>query len=200
MNGCRCCDCRRFERRDVMIGGAAFAAATMTGVLADDADAAQRPPERQFVQAGDRFQAVTGAINKQLVRPEMLELGARPVEAFPLDPASGVLRRRNRLNRLLLLRLDTAAMSKKTRERSVEGVLAYSALCTHRACTIKSWIPDKQFLRCHCHLSQFAALETGRIKRGPARRGLPMVPLNLDADGFVVATDGFTGRPGPAKK
>lgn len=37
MNGCRGCDCRRFEYRDVMIGGAAFAAATTTGVLAGEA-------------------------------------------------------------------------------------------------------------------------------------------------------------------
>ncbi len=189
---------RRAEpgRREVAAGAAALAVVSMAGVPpADAADA----PDNLFVQPGDRIQPVLGKLRKKELRPEMLEVGGRPVESFPFDPAAGVLRRKNRRNRLLLLRLDPGEMDDATRARSADGVLAYSALCTHRACTIKSWMAEKRHLRCHCHLSQFAALQGGRIKRGPAKRSLPMVPLGLDDEGFVVATDGFTGKPGAAK-
>ena len=168
--------------------------------LASGAEAAKpRKPERMFTQPGDRLQLIKGKAQGQALRPEMLETGARPVEAFPVDPASGVLRRRNRLNRILALRLDPAEMDEETRGRCVEGVLAFSALCTHRACTIKSWMAEKRHLRCHCHLSEFAALSGGSVRGGPAKRQLPMVPLGLDSEGFVVALDGFTRKPGPAK-
>ena len=185
------------ERRDVVIGGAALAVAIATPLAVSPAAANQ--PDNLPLQPGDRIQLVTGAHKKKLLRPEMLETGERPFEGFPFDPASEILRRKNRLNRLLLLRLDLAEMNDVTRERSFEGVLAFSALCTHRACTVKSWMAKQRYLRCHCHLSQFAALESGRIKRGPAKRSLPMVPLGIDSDGFVVALDGFTGKPGAAK-
>ena len=130
----------------------------------------------------------------------MLEPGAAPSEAFPLDPATGTLRRANRLNRLLVLRLDPAEMDEPTRSRSADGVLAYSAICTHRACTVNSWMPEQRHLRCHCHLSEFAALSEGSVRGGPARRQLPMVPLGLDGEGFIVAVEGFTRKPGADKK
>jgi len=186
-------------RRRVVAGGVALAAGLAVG-LPRPADAAKQPkPERLFTQPGDRLHLIKGALQGQALRPEMLEPGARPVEAFPMDPASGVLRRRNRLNRILALRLDPAEMDEETRGRSTQGVLAFSALCTHRACTIKSWMADRRHLRCHCHLSEFAALSGGSVRNGPAKRQLPMVPLGLDEEGFVVALDGFTRRPGPAK-
>ena len=35
---------------------------------------------------------------------------------------------------------------------------------------------------------------------GPAKRQLAMVPLTLDEEGFVIATDTFTSKVGAAKK
>ena len=185
------------DRRDVMATGVAFAA---TGLISGDVAIAAKPPEKLAPQPGDRFQFIKGELKDQFARPDALTPGERPVEAFPYDPAENVLRRKNRLNRLLVLRLDPSEMDEETRSRSVDGVVAYSALCTHRACTIKSWMAEERHLRCHCHLSQFAALSGGSVKDGPAKRQLPMVPLALDDEGFVIATDGFTGKVGAAKK
>ena len=117
-----------------------------------------------------------------------------------LEQENEVLRRKYRLNRLLVMKLDPAEMTDDTRARSAEGVLVFSALCTHRACTIKSWMADERHMRCHCHLSQFAALDEGRVMNGPAKRHLPMVPVAIDEEGYVVATDTFTAKPGGAKK
>ena len=179
------------DRRSVVIGGSALLAATRL-----PAGAATAKPDRMPPQPGDRIQIIQGDLKDEVLRPEMLEVGAAPFEAFPFDPAAQVLRRANRLNRLVVLRLDAAEMDEATRARSADGVLAYSAICTHRACTVNSWMPEQRHLRCHCHLSEFAALSEGSVKGGPARRQLPMVPLGLDAEGFVVAVEGFTRKPG----
>ena len=186
------------NRRTVLAGGGGLILGSAFA-SPKQADAA-KPPEKLPPQPGDRIQIIKGALKDQLLKPELLEVGARPFEAFPIDPVQGVLRRKNRLNRMLVLRLDPGSMDKETRELAVDGVLVYSALCTHRACTIKSWMPEKLHLRCHCHLSEFAAFSGGSVMDGPARRRLAMVPLELDAEGFVVAREGFNGRVGAAKK
>lgn len=187
-------------RREVVLTGAAIAAGLAGSMLvSDDADAA-KPPEKEFAKAGDRIQLIKGDHKNEFVKPEMLTVGDRPIEAFPYATADGILRRRNRLNRLLVLRLDPAEMDEETRARSVDGVLVYSALCTHRACTIKSWMEAERRVRCHCHLSEFATLNSGKVESGPARRSLPAIPVELDDEGFIVAADGFNRKPGPAKK
>ena len=188
------------DRRDLLIGCAALVAGATVLLPEDLAAAKPAGPDRSPPQPGDRFQVVRGPLKNEFLRPEMLETGAPPLEGFPFDPVGKVLRRKNRLNRVLMLRLDPQEMDEPTRARSAEGVLVYSAVCTHRSCTIKSWKAEERHLRCHCHLSEFAALSEGSVKNGPAKRQLPMVPLGLDADGFIVGLDGFTRKPGGAKK
>lgn len=186
------------DRRDVLVAGAGIALGL--GLLSPDNAEAAKPPEKMPLQTGDRIQLIKGALKDQFLKPEMLEIGAKPVEAFPFDPAAETLRRKYRLNRLLAVRLSQDEMDQETRTRSVDGVLVFSALCTHRNCTIKSWKAEERILRCHCHLSEFDALSGGSVVSGPARRQLPMVPLGLDDEGYVVAVDTFTRKPGGAKK
>lgn len=186
------------NRRDVLaVGAGLFLGGTL---LAPREAEAETAPEKLFPQKGDRIQGIKKDLKKVDLKPDMLEIGARPVEAFPFDPKAGVLRRKNRLNRMLVVRLDPAEMDEETLSRSIDGVLVFSALCTHRSCTIKSWKEEERILRCHCHLSEFAALSGGSVLSGPARRQLPMVPLGLDDEGYVIALDDFTRKPGGAKK
>jgi rieske iron-sulfur protein len=183
---------REPSRRDIIcsvVGAAGLVAAGRSIAAADH-------PERLPPQSGDRFVVVAGTLQDQIVRADLLEVGAAPVECFPIDPASGIPRNRNRLNRVLAVRLDAAEMSEATRERSAGGVLIYSAICTHTGCTVQAWLPDERHLRCPCHLSQFAALEEGEVKGGPAKRPLAMIPVTLSDDGFVEAAAGFTRKPG----
>lgn len=180
-------------RRSILMGSAALA----LGSAASAGPAtAEVKPERQKMQVGDRFQIVSGPLDGQTLEPEMLTTGEAPLEAFPLDPATGVLRRGNRLNRVLALRLDPEEMDEETRARNADGVLIFSAICTHLNCTVNSWMPEERFLRCPCHLSTFAALSGGSVTGGPARKKLPMVPLALDDEGFVVAAEDFNVKPG----
>lgn len=185
-------------RRGLLVAGAGLALGS--GILRADIAEAAKPPEKLPAQPGDRIQIIKGDLKDQFLKPDLLTTGDRPIEAFPFDPQTEVLRRKYRLNRMLVLRLDPAEMDEETRALSADGVLVYSALCTHRACTIKSWKAEERHLRCHCHLSEFAALSGGSVKNGPAKRRLPMVPVDLDADGFIIAREGFNGRVGAAKK
>jgi Rieske Fe-S protein len=185
------------DRRTVLLGGSAALAA---GVSGPDGARASTQPDLLAMQPGDRIQLIKGPLRDQLLTPDMLVAADAPIEAFPFSPADGVLRRKNRLNRLLVLKLDPAEMDADTAGRQASGVLAFSAICTHRGCTVSSWMQEERFLRCHCHLSQFDALSSGNITRGPARRALPMVPLALDAEGYIVAAGDFIGRVGPDQK
>lgn len=195
-------ECDQINRRSVVAGAAAigaFAGLASSPVEAAQ-DAKQAKPEKMPVQTGDRIQFIKGDNKGEFLRADMLIEGEKPIEAFPFDPQNEVLRRKYRLNRLLVLKLNPSEMNEDTRARSADGVLVFSALCTHRACTIKSWMPEERNLRCHCHLSRFAALEEGRVQDGPAKRQLPMVPVGLDDEGYVIAMDTFTSKPGAAKK
>ncbi|ORE96076.1 rieske iron-sulfur protein [Stappia sp. 22II-S9-Z10] len=185
------------SRRTLIASGGALSAAALIGPR--PALAAKPRPEREPVQAGDRMMLRDGPNKGKLLTPDMLETGANCIEAFPFDPASDTERSRNRLNRVLALRLDPADMDEETRRYSADGVLIYSAICTHQGCTIETWDAETQHLKCFCHLSEFAALNQGAVRSGPARRQLPMVPVTLDADGYVVAASGFTAKPGGAK-
>lgn len=187
------------ERRDVLIGAAALAAG-IAGLSPHRADASTEAAENESLQLGDRFEIVRGEMKGELLRADMLTPGEKPVECFPVDSVSGTVRRGNRLNRTLALKLDPTEMEDETRALSVDGVLVYSAVCTHKGCTIKSWKDEERILRCHCHLSEFAALDGGRVMKGPAMHQLPMAPLGVDDDGFVVATAGFTEEPGGKTK
>jgi rieske iron-sulfur protein len=180
------------SRRDLIRGAVCAAGLVSAARLAQ----AEDKPDRLPPQAGDRFVVVSGPLQDQVVRADLLEVGAPQVECFPLDPVSGILRRRNRLNRVLAIRLSADEMSAATRAASADGVLVFSAICTHTGCTVKSWLPEERRLRCPCHLSQFAALDEGKVEGGPAKRPLAMVPLALSPDGFVEAAGGFTRKPG----
>ncbi|MGI9491208.1 MAG: ubiquinol-cytochrome c reductase iron-sulfur subunit [Geminicoccaceae bacterium] len=159
-----------------------------------------KKPESLPPQVGDRFQITKGSLKGELLRPGLLKVGDAPVIGFPFAPEGEVLRKKNRLNRLLFVELDPADMKEETRERTAEGVLIYSALCTHRGCTIASWKPEEQHFRCHCHLSEFAPLDNARPQNGPAKTPLAAIPVAVDDEGFIVATGEFTRKPGPRKK
>jgi rieske iron-sulfur protein len=120
----------------------------------------------------------------------------KPILAYPLDGVRNVPRNETRLNKLVLIKLPEADMTPETRARSAGGVLAYSAICTHQACDVKTWLSKEKVLVCFCHSSKFALLDNAAVVTGPASRALPFVPLKLDGDQLVVAGE-FSSKPGP---
>ena len=80
---------------------------------------------------------------------------------------------------------------------TVEGIVAYSKLCTHTGCPVGLYQSEEHLLLCPCHQSTFDVLDGARPVFGPAARSLPQLPLGIDGDGNLVATDDFPEPTGP---
>ncbi|SRR5581483_20200 len=78
-----------------------------------------------------------------------------------------------------------------------EGYVAYSKVCTHAGCPVGLYDARTHQLVCPCHQSLFDVTDGARPVFGPATRSLPQLPLDIDADGFLVATSDYTEPIGP---
>ncbi|MFF4585820.1 Rieske (2Fe-2S) protein [Streptomyces sp. NPDC001388] len=61
---------------------------------------------------------------------------------------------------------------------------AFSAVCTHAGCGVKS-ISDG-VINCPCHNSNFS-IEDGSVKSGPATKALPEVKITVSGDSITLA-------------
>jgi Rieske Fe-S protein len=132
---------------------------------------------------------------REIITLADLPVGGAPVMAWPMDPASKALRDGSRLNQVVLVRLDAASLDETTRARSVDGVVAYSAMCTHALCPVTGWNAEKHVLRCPCHNSEYDPRRAAEVVFGPAPRPLPGLPLAV-TDGALTAAGKFLGRVG----
>jgi Rieske Fe-S protein len=155
---------------------------------------AQTDASRARPQEGDVLVAV-GAAAAEPLKPENVPLDGKQTFAWPMDPATNTVRSGSRLNKVLLLRLDREGLDATTQERAAEGVIAYSAVCTHTGCEVTIWHADSQHLECPCHYSQYDPKAGAKVLSGPAPRPLPALPLKIVEARLVVAKP-FTGRAG----
>lgn len=144
-------------------------------------DAGAAPP-----QEGDLLVRAGDASAKPLTLTD-IPFDAKFVSAWPMEPMNNVVRSGSRLNEVLLIRLDPLALPEATRRSSADGVLAYSALCTHSGCDLSTWLPSEGVFSCDCHGSEFDARTAGRVTVGPARRALPLLDLKVNGEILVVA-------------
>ena len=79
----------------------------------------------------------------------------------------------------------------------VDGIVAYSKLCTHTGCPVGLYQAEEALLLCLCHQSTFDVLRGAKPIFGPAARSLPQLPLDVDDEGFLVATGDFEAPVGP---
>ena len=159
-------------------------------VSAQDADPRKARPQRN-----DRFVFAGGDRKGQLITLADLPAGGTPLVAYPMDPAARIVRDDSRLNQVLLVRLDPNRLNSDTRARAADGIVAYSAVCTHTGCDIWDWQPASSTIKCPCHFSEFDLKESARVLNGPAPRRLPALPLKV-VDGMPAVASGFVGRPG----
>jgi Rieske Fe-S protein len=187
----RCPDLEPATRRDfltaVSVIGLELAAETFPA-LAEAAS--ERPKEGDFLVSIDGEKA-------EALKLKDIPVGGPPVLAWPMDPASTLVRKDSRLNKILLVRLDPATLVGSTKDRAAEGVVAYSAICPHAGCEVNGWLADQQLVECSCHYSRYNPREGAAVVDGPASRPLPALPLKIVNDKLAVAKP-FTGRVGIA--
>ena len=167
------------------------------GLKFDDIGAAQEADPRDArPQDGDQLVFAEGDRQGEIITPEDLPLGGPQVKAFPLDPRSKVVRDGSRLNTVLLVRFDPEQLGEQSRERAANGIVAYSAICTHQGCEASGWDAEAKTLWCPCHDSKFDLRENGKVVSGPAPRRLAALPLRWTGSVLTVG-GGFTGPVGP---
>jgi len=88
-----------------------------------------------------------------------------------------------------------AELAAATRTNAPQGVLAYSAVCTHAGCIDWAWQDDRGTLKCPCHDSEFDLKDGARVTVGPATVRLAALPLEI-VGGALVAAGGFVGKVG----
>ena len=178
----------RPTRRDVLAALSVLGLGVVAGsqpVLAQPDS--ERPREGDLLVSSER--------GPQPLTLNDIPAGGPPVEAWPMDPASRVVRMGSRLNKILLVRLDLETLVGDTRERAADGVVAYSAICTHAGCEVNVWVAEQKIFECACHYSHFNPREGAALIDGPAPRALAALPLKIVNGNLAVARP-FTGRVG----
>ena len=108
---------------------------------------------------------------------------------------------------LVLVRLPPGdlRLPEKLRGYDAGGIVAYSKICTHAGCAIAMYraplfqpAEPRPALVCPCHYSTFDPATGGTVIFGPAGRPLPMLPIEVDARGFLRAKGNFDGPVGPS--
>src|SRR6266702_3789542 len=184
------CNCLRIEpstRRDFLTAISVLGL-DLAHIPALAQPASERPKEEDFLVAVDSD------------KPHALELkdiplGGPPVLAWPMDRATNTVRKDSRLNKIVLVHLDSTTLVGSTRDRAAEGVVAYSAICPHAGCEVNGWAAEQQILECSCHYSHYDPREGAAVIDGPAPRALAALPLKV-ADGKLVVAKPFTARVG----
>ena len=101
---------------------------------------------------------------------------------------------------VLLMRLDPQEMkiSEERKNWHVDGLVAYSKVCTHVGCPIALYEQRTHHLLCPCHQSTFDAADECKVVFGPAGHALPQLPITVDSNGYLVAQSDFHEPVGPA--
>jgi Rieske Fe-S protein len=183
---------RRTLLKSVLGTGVGFHLIHRAAHAADD-------PKKMRPQVGDLLVFSLGNRQGQVVTPQDIPVGRPPVLAHAMEPSTRTVRDGSRLNRVLLIHLATTDFTEATRPATADGIVGYSAVCTHTGCDVVGWKSDTKELLCPCHASAFDAKDRARVLGGPAPRALPLLPLQL-ADGKLTVAGPFSGRVGADQK
>jgi rieske iron-sulfur protein len=184
-------DQSQFEHKRRQVLGCMCALGAGLPLLASAQDEASMAPP----QADDLLGYAFGDKAGQPIGVDDLAIDSQQVFAFAIDPASGNLRNGTRMNQVMLVRLDAARLSAETAARSVNGVVAYSGVCSHTGCDVTDWNSEAKRFQCPCHESQFDPSDAARVVGGPAPWQLAALPLK-EVDGKVAVAGAFEGRLG----
>ena len=189
-------DCDRFGvqfcRRQAMLGAALALSPFVEhpGARARstrrDSQSSRNPAIISFFSAGRRRASPLAA--------DDLELGGPQAQAYPADP-KGVVRDGSPLNLVLLVRVGNDGLDEQTRKLSADGVVAYSAICTHQACPVNQWSNEKKAMVCSCHGSTYDPKNSAKVIFGPAPLPLAGLPLKSE-NGVLIVAGGFDGPVG----
>ena len=189
--------CSDPTRRTLLL--AALATGTYMASPRSAAADEDQPGSDERPQKADVLVFSEGEHAGEVIKPQDLKLGGPPVQAWPRDSKTSVVRKGSRLNEVLVVRLDPAELDDETRSRAADGIVAYSAICSHAGCPVTGWLKgaagDNDVFKCLCHNSAFDPRHSAEVVFGPALRRLAALPLTT-ADGSLTVAATFVGKVG----
>jgi ubiquinol-cytochrome c reductase iron-sulfur subunit len=181
-------------RRRLLIGLAGSALAAMGAALLFPIRSLGPRPGKDLKStpyAGGGMRVVTE--DGRVVRP-----GDLPVDGVLTVWPEGHTKAADAPTLLIRTRANQGFKPRRGREDwTVDGVVAYSKLCTHVGCPVGLYQAESGLLLCPCHQSTFDVLDGARPVFGPAARSLPQLPLGVDGAGNLIARSDFSGPVGP---
>jgi quinol---cytochrome c reductase iron-sulfur subunit len=139
--------------------------------------------------------------DKTPVRPEEVSVGGQ-ITVFPAIPGGNTNKYADSPTLLIRLRQNDADQTRANLVADNQGAMwgnyvAFSKICTHAGCPASLYEQQTNRLLCPCHQSQFQITDNARPIFGPATRRLPMLPLDVDDEGFFVAKSDYKTPIGP---
>ncbi|MDO5724300.1 MAG: Rieske 2Fe-2S domain-containing protein [Flaviflexus sp.] len=147
-----------------------------TRLMTDGPHAQSRPIKREDVTIGSVFHVIPEGLNDLTHE-----------EGYANEKAKAVV---------LLVRLDEKDL--KHPEKSLDGIVAYSKICTHVGCPVALYEQQTHHLLCPCHQSTFDMTDGAKVVFGPAKRPLPQLPITVDDEGYLIAEGDFSEPVGPS--
>lgn len=99
----------------------------------------------------------------------------------------------------VIVRIDPSlSQNEESLANGYEGILAFSKICTHVGCPVALYEQQTHHMLCPCHQSTFDVTDGAKVIFGPAHRPLPQLPIEVDAEGYLVATGDFPEPIGPS--
>lgn len=136
------------------------------------------------------------------LRPQDIPVGglvnAVPESLSEVEELSGTLNARAKAGVILVRMTPSEIRSQQGDGWDYQGILAFSKICTHVGCPISLYEQRTHHLLCPCHQSTFDLADSGVCVFGPANRPLPQLPITVDAEGYLVAANGFQQPIGPS--
>jgi ubiquinol-cytochrome c reductase iron-sulfur subunit len=196
---------RRKLIRNSLIGAMALLPLPVLFLLGDMGPLSPPPPQVLAKTLWKKGVRVVNDITFQPIRPSDLQVGqlvnAMPADYKEIPEENHTARLRARADSsVLLVRMERGEFTvPEGREGwDVDGILCYSKICTHVGCPISLYEQQTHNMLCPCHQSTFALADAGKVVFGPARRALPQLPLEVDAEGYLAAADSFDQPVGPS--
>lgn len=122
-----------------------------------------------------------------------------PENILGLSHADGYLEEKAKAVVLLMrMKPEELHVSAGRENWNVDGIIAYSKVCTHVGCPIALYEQRTHHLLCPCHQSTFDAANECAVVFGPAAHPLPQLPIKVDDEGYLRAQSDFHEPVGPA--
>jgi rieske iron-sulfur protein len=181
------------ERRDLLKSAGTLAGATALMSVGGSLNAfaaggrGTQPQPPGAPERYDTFVFADGPNKGKDVTAEAIVLDAPPVTVQAKAGDTGQVRESEH-STILMYRVAPEKIPSDIRGDSADGLLAYSAVCTHQGCMVSGWDANtKQFL-CPCHQGLFDPLKGGENTGGAKTRALPQIPVKIH-DGKLVVGD-----------